>query len=334
MNILYLISATYNPAYQGKFKLHDRYQTYGQHSFIYDFCAAASRKGIIINLSVEGSKSFPLLEPLRPYCNIIEFSGVLEPWEPDLILVDVVPDHLLELVPPGIPTFCVVHEAGMNYSKTFRERCDRFVCMTETAVNHQAKRVEPSKVVLIPQGVDTERFRPQHSSTTLCSRKPRILVYSRLDESKDTLLRVVEALASEDVELSVLGDGDAFWTISDRFGSRLTLINHIPCHSLHRFLDSFDVVVSSGRGVMEALASGLPAICAGFGYGGLVLPNNILYLLKRNLTGFGMGRDVSGIMKDVRAAMTLDWRTCRRMAENYCSVDRFIDQLTAAFVSL
>ena len=35
MNLLYAVSAQGNPLYQGKFGLHGRYQTYGQHSFIY-----------------------------------------------------------------------------------------------------------------------------------------------------------------------------------------------------------------------------------------------------------------------------------------------------------
>jgi hypothetical protein len=40
MNLLYALSAESNPLYQGKFGLHGRYQTYGQHSFIYDLIAA------------------------------------------------------------------------------------------------------------------------------------------------------------------------------------------------------------------------------------------------------------------------------------------------------
>ena len=57
--------------------------------------------------------------------------------------------------------------------------------------------------------------------------------------------------------------GEAFWRISDEFGDQVTLINHIPCHSIHRFLTDFDVIVSSGRGAMEALARGFPRFVRG-----------------------------------------------------------------------
>ena len=64
MNLLYALSAQGNPLYQGEFGLHGRYQTYGQHSFIYDLIAAAHRRGVRVTLLVEGLSAFPLAEPL------------------------------------------------------------------------------------------------------------------------------------------------------------------------------------------------------------------------------------------------------------------------------
>ena len=58
MNLLYAVSAQGNPLYQGKFGLHGRYQTYGQHSFIYDLIAAAYRRGERVTLLVEGLSGF------------------------------------------------------------------------------------------------------------------------------------------------------------------------------------------------------------------------------------------------------------------------------------
>ena len=139
--------------------------------------------------------------------------------------------------------------------------------------------------------------------------------------------QVIEELLRCHMQLTVLGDGDAFWAISDRFGDQLTLINHIPCHSVHTFLHHFDLVVSAGRGVMEALASGLPALAAGFDYGGPVLPENIDRHLAVNMTGFSMGRPLSQLREDVQRAGQLDQPTCRGMAEQYCSIDTFLDTL-------
>lgn len=60
MNIVYAVSAQGNPLYRGKFGLHGRYQTYGQHSFIYDLVAAAFRRGVCVTLLVGGLSGFPL----------------------------------------------------------------------------------------------------------------------------------------------------------------------------------------------------------------------------------------------------------------------------------
>src|SRR5437868_3249772 len=84
MNLLYAVSAQGNPLYQGKFGLHGRYQTYGQHSFIYDLIAAAYRRGVRVTLLVEGLSGFPLAEPLKKYAHVLELDEA-----PQLGTVDV-----------------------------------------------------------------------------------------------------------------------------------------------------------------------------------------------------------------------------------------------------
>jgi len=200
--------------------------------------------------------------------------------------------------------------------------------MTEAALEYQATKIPRIKLVLIHQGVDLQRFMPSQETRKRTSREPNVLFYTRLHITKEgTLWRVLEELLGSAMRVTILGDGDAFWEISDRFGQRLTLINHIPCHSIHNFLPHFDVVISSGRGVMEALASGLPALCAGFDYGGPVLPTNIRRHLEVNITGFGMGADVAAIRDDIKTVLSLEQRTCRLMAEEHCSVETFLDKL-------
>src|SRR2546428_13012438 len=72
MNLLYAVSAQGNPLYQGKFGLHGRYQTYGQHSFIYDLIAAAYRRGVRVTLLVGGLSGFQLAEPFRKYPHVFK----------------------------------------------------------------------------------------------------------------------------------------------------------------------------------------------------------------------------------------------------------------------
>ena len=129
------------------------------------------------------------------------------------------------------------------------------------------------------------------------------------------------------VRLTLLGDGEAFWKISDQYGRDLTLINHMPCHSMHNFLHHFDIVASAGRGVFEALACGLPALCAGYEYGGPVLPNNIQRHMEVNITGYRMAADLARMPEDIDMAMSLDRQTCRLMASEHGSVDTFLDRI-------
>jgi glycosyltransferase involved in cell wall biosynthesis len=212
-----------------------------------------------------------------------------------------------------------------------KQRCTTFLCMTETAFRYQSRSIPIEQLVLIRQGVDLERFLPKPRSSGP-SPDPRVLVYSRMDHEKETTkLSVIEQLVQTGFEVTVLGAGEAFWRISDEFGAQVTLINHIPCHSIHRFLTDFDVIVSSGRGAMEALASGIPTLCAGFDYAGLITSDNIQTLLETNLTGYGFGIPVAAITDDVARAMLVSPTVCRRLAEEHLAVDRYLDQVLDLF---
>ena len=89
----------------------------------------------------------------------------------------------------------------------------------------------------------------------------------------------------------------------------------------------FDIVASAGRGVLEALACGLPALCAGYEYGGPVLPNNIRQHMEVNITGYRMAADLAGMPEDIAVAMALEQKTCRLMASEHGSVETFLDRI-------
>src|SRR3954470_12771936 len=329
MRVAYLLSSSGNPLYDGQYELNSRYQTYGQHSFIYDLVRAASRRGILVDLLIDGRDAFPLTVPLASSCDVHDFETAppLALADADFALVDEIPEYLLSVLPDHVPAFCIVHNAAADYPDAMMQRCTTFLCMTETAFRYQSRTIPIEKLVLIRQGVDLERFMPKPRSLGP-SRDPRVLVYSRMDQEKETTkLSVIEQLVKTNAQVTVLGAGEAFWRISDNFGDQVTLINYIPCHSIHRFLTDFDVIVSSGRGAMEALASGIPTLCAGYQYAGLITPENIQTLLETNLTGYGFGIPVSAITDDVERAMLVSPTVSRRLAEEHLAVDRYLDQL-------
>ena len=327
MNLLYAVSAQSNPLYQGKFGLHGRYQTYGQHSFIYDLIAAAHRRGVRVTLLVEGLTAFPLAEPLKKYARVFEMDEAPQLGPIDLILVDEPTDKLVMALPAGCSAICVIHKKTAAYSRAVQDRCDQFLCMTEAALEYQSTKIPPSKLIMVNHGVDLERFKLSNDSGGKSRTKPKLLFYTRLNRQEATMWQILERLLLCNVELTMLGDGDAFWKISDQYGRDLTLINYIPCHSIHNFLHHFDIVASAGRGVFEALACGLPTLCAGYEYGGPVLPNNIRRHMEVNITGYRMAADLAGMPGDIEMAMSLDRETCRLMASEHGSVDTFLDRI-------
>lgn len=326
VDLVYALSASQNPLYRGKYEFRGRYQTYGQHSFIYDVVRAASRRHLCVTLLIEGLAAFPLVEPLKSVCRIVDASvdGV---DSADVILLDEPTDYLLTRVPSDAPALCVVHRKNATYSASVVDRSQGFVCMTEGTLEFQAGRLPNEKLLLVHHGVDLQRFQPAAHRHAPDRQRAEILFYSRLDRDQQFIPVIVQSLIQTGHSITVLGDGDSFWQFSDRFGDRITLINHIPCHSIHHFLHHFSVVVSAGRGVMEALACGLPALCAGFDYGGVVLPENIRRHLRVGLTGYRMGVPLEQLGGDVQMALSLPPQTCRAMAEEHCSVETFIERV-------
>ncbi|HYE55010.1 MAG TPA: hypothetical protein VD996_09215 [Chitinophagaceae bacterium] len=327
MKIRYYISARENILYKGEFLSDGRYKSFGQHSFIYDFLISAARNGLYVDLIVDGMKNFPILKIVQPYCNIYSLAKAAYLPEPDIVVADVVDEETISLIPETCPLVCIVHDAGYVYDQCLIERASSFICMTETAFAFQSRRIDPSKLCLIHQGVDLSRFRPVKDQPERAN--PSVLYYSRMNiEKRTTIFSVLDNLRNGGYNFTVLGDGKLFWEVSDMFGDDGVVLNHVPCHSIPQFITRFDVIISSGRGVMEACAAGKPAICAGLGYAGMVTEQNVCDLLRRNLTGFGFDKEATTLDRDIDLAMTVDSTAWRRLAELHFDMDSFVHSFT------
>src|SRR5262249_14300558 len=173
------------------FGLHGRYQTYGQHSFIYDLIAAASRRGVRVTLLVEGLSEFPLAEPLKEYSRVLEMEGQPQVGPIDLILLDEPTDRLVASLPAGSPVMWIIHRKTSVYSQEIQDRCDQFLCMTESALEYQSTRIPPSKLILVHHGIDLERFKPSIETREQNKIRPNLLFYTRLDREEATMWRVL-----------------------------------------------------------------------------------------------------------------------------------------------
>lgn len=326
MHVTYLLGTKGNPVYNGKHEMGGRFHTYGQHSFILDLISTMAKAGHEISLVTDDVDSFPLTRAMGRMARVAAAHDVSAAT--DLILVDEASDWMLEASPLHVPAVKLVHHAGLYPSAYVVERCQRVICMTENALARQATAVPANKLVLIRQGVDLTRFSPPGARAGRGSR-PRVLLYCRMDSGRQkTLNRVIENLNRAELLVYVVGDGPGFWDLSDRFGDELILMNHVPCLSVPNLLAEMDVAISLGRGAMEAMATGIPTICAGYGYAGLVNRENIGPLLKYNLTGaYQSEPDPKKVMEDVRSALATDRQEVRHLAEEHLSIGTFADQL-------
>ncbi|MFS8201136.1 hypothetical protein ACLVWQ_20895 [Streptomyces sp. CWNU-52B] len=333
MHITYLLATGSNAIYDGKYSRGGRYQTYGQQSFVLDLIRTMSRAGHAVRLVVDSLSSFALTSTFRGLDSVTVTEEVDPSGKTDLILVDEVPDEMLTRFDEHVPAFRIVHHAGRRSSDYLVSRCERFLCMTENALSLQRGYLPPDRAVLVHQGVDMERFPAVLAGSG--ARRPRVLLYCRLDSGREAFLgRIVENIDREEVLVHVVGDGPGFWDMSDRFGSEIVLINHVPCQSIPQLLGEMDVVISLGRGAMEAMATGIPTLCAGHHYAGPITADNMTSLMRYNLTGAVSDRDPSLVMPDIREALGSDRSHVRALAEERLSADAFLESVSDLYAQV
>jgi glycosyltransferase involved in cell wall biosynthesis len=126
---------------------------------------------------------------------------------------------------------------------------------------------DPSRVILLPYGVDTDRFRPEHADRESAPAL-RLLFVGGNSERKGLplLLEALEGLEFP-VELSVVGASDATGRRL-RAGAPNSVIWHgnVPKLEVHRYFEQADVFVLPTKGegsalaVLEAMSAGLPVV--------------------------------------------------------------------------
>jgi len=137
---------------------------------------------------------------------------------------------------------------------------------------HQALGYKPRRFVVIDNGIDVDRFRPDAAARAsvraelgIADARPLIAMVARLDPVKDyaTFLRALELLP----EVSALAVGDKTETLPDRPGLyRLGERRDVP-----RLLAACDLVVSTSlsegfpNSLLEAMAAGVPAVATDAG---------------------------------------------------------------------
>jgi glycosyltransferase involved in cell wall biosynthesis len=162
---------------------------------------------------------------------------------------------------------------------------DRVVATTEDERRELvAMGASPSRVDVVPCGVDLDRFSPFGTTVPRPSKRQRVVVVSRLVERKG-IGNVIAAIAAlPDVELLIAGGPPAgfvdddlearrFLELADRLGvaDRTVLLGAVPRYEIPALLRSADVVACCpwyepfGMVALEAMACGVPVVASAVG---------------------------------------------------------------------
>lgn len=160
---------------------------------------------------------------------------------------------------------------------TFNQ-ADVVFCYTETDERRVRDLGVSSRIEVVPNGIDTERFTPEGpESESIESDGPVVLFVGRLVEGKRPGV-AVEAFAKviaeyPDAELFLCGDGPLREQVEGRatelgIEDAVTFLGHVPYDEMPKVYRSGDVLVLPSRAeglprtVLEAIASGVPVFCS------------------------------------------------------------------------
>lgn len=206
---------------------------------------------------------------------------VLDEFVPDLVHCHPFKSRVLglriaEIV--GCPAFCTIH--GLHHADMARwvDRVVQVVAVSEGVRDFFVARVPAvkPKTVVIPNGIDIDRFRPRQEAPT--HGDVVILVAGRFDVDTpvlvelliDTWIRQLEEREYR-VRWEIAGHGTRVGDLSawsDRLnedsGKRVVNWNGwLDQESLAALHGRIDLTVSAGRNALESMASGIPTIVLG-----------------------------------------------------------------------
>jgi len=151
---------------------------------------------------------------------------------------------------------------------------DKLIAVSRASADLLSSLVPPEKIVVIPNGVDTERFSPR-TPPSLNSNEKMVLACGRLVKAKgfDLLIRAAAELKSVQVKFVIVGTGKQKKELLKlarelEVEKKVIFLGSVPYEELPGVYASSDVVVvpsrkeAASRVVLEAMASGKPVVAS------------------------------------------------------------------------
>lgn len=150
------------------------------------------------------------------------------------------------------------------------DQADVVFCYTETDRRRIQDLGVSSRVEVVPNGIDTDRFTSDGPGSELIDHDgPVVLFVGRLVEGKrpDVAVEAVDGIDDErDVALYVCGEGPLQTALEESAGPRIRFLGSVPYDEMPAVYRAADLLVLSSRAegvprtIMEALASGVPVV--------------------------------------------------------------------------
>lgn len=256
--------------------------TYGRLTFVADLIKFLSQN-LSVDFWVANMDKYPLYSCVPSSVQILDVAPLLDIQSYDLVLIDSIDDFWVDQITDHSNIVSVIHLPSASYSSKYLDSCRAFLVMSRNSYQFFTKKYPHKKVFMIHQGVDFSFFKEYEGYKK--RQLKRILISSRVEGIKEkTIIEVVTALknVSHLYDVTILGKGEGVKKLQDLFPFDFTFVSYVPYISMPRFVQNYDLVISSGRGVLEALSMGIPAIVAGYGYGGLVCSESMASLSDYN----------------------------------------------------
>lgn len=298
---------------------------------------ASAGGGLVDGLLAEGIRHLSVpLDSRSPLSLRRALSGVraaLRDESPDVLHAHArIPAWVADLArrgasgPPLVTTYHGTYNAGWFWRRVSRWG-DVAIAVSPEVRDHLVRRLgaPADRVAVIPNGVDTDHFRPlPPASAPDGGAGPLIVHVSRLDEVTAPAIALCEALPVlaarwPDVAAHVLGGGRGAGQVARRAEAvnrqlgreAVRLLG--PTHDPLPHLVSADAVVAAGRAALEAMACARPVVVAGAGgLAGPVAPDTWERLARTNFSGRGnaprpeiSGADLADALSPILASRDL-----------------------------
>lgn len=224
----------------------------------------------------------------------------------------------------GVPFIVTFHGTYLDSLSAWSEDVDCAIAVSGSIRDFliRSKSIEPERISVIPNGVDTSVFQPKVERGRKRNALPLVLFASRLDSDKQFIIDLVLEAWNEIIDSGrfdhswlVVGDGSErpvlerlAHQVNDAAGrDMVNFFGWAESIELPQLMQGSDLVIAPGRSALEAMACGIATIALGSkGYVGLIEPSNVMHGVYGNFGGHGnrdRGSANGRLYGDIRRAL-------------------------------